>query len=110
MGNVAAIAEHVGGHVRLFHLRLLPVAFSNWLPSYLVEARHFTLFKVGPFASLPLWAGVIGDTVGGLATDWVLRRTGNIKPARRAVAMTGLLGCAVFIVPAATTANAYVVV
>ncbi len=84
--------------------------FLSWLPSYLVEARHFTLLKVGLLASLPLWAGVIGDTVGGLATDWLLRRTGNTKLARRAVAMTGLLGCAVFIVPAAMTADAYVAV
>jgi sugar phosphate permease len=84
--------------------------FLSWLPSYLVEARHFTLLKVGLLASLPLWAGVIGDTAGGLATDWLLRRTGNTKLARRAVAITGLLGCAVFIVPAAMTADAFVAV
>jgi sugar phosphate permease len=80
--------------------------FLSWLPSYLVEFRHFTLLKVGLFASLPLWAGVVGDTVGGLATDWLLRRTGSAKIGRRAVAITGLLGCAVFIVPAALTEDA----
>jgi sugar phosphate permease len=48
--------------------------FLSWLPSYLVEFRHFTLLKVGFLASLPLWAGVVGDTVGGLATDWLLKR------------------------------------
>jgi sugar phosphate permease len=80
--------------------------FLSWLPSYLVEARHFTLLKVGLYASLPLLAGVIGDTAGGLATDWLLHRTGNTKLARRSVAITGLLGCAVFIVPAALTADA----
>ena len=84
--------------------------FLSWLPSYLVEFRHFTLIKVGIFASLPLWAGVIGDTVGGLATDWLLAKTGNIKFARRAVAITGMLGCAVFIVPAAITNSAYTAV
>jgi sugar phosphate permease len=84
--------------------------FLSWLPSYLVEARHFTLLKVGLLASLPLWAGVVGDTVGGLATDWLLKRTGNTKLARRAVAITGLLGCAVFIVPAAMTADPFVAV
>ena len=47
--------------------------FLSWLPSYLVEFRHFTLLKVGLFASLPLWAGVVGDTVGGLATDYLLK-------------------------------------
>ena len=84
--------------------------FLSWLPSYLVEFRHFTLLKVGLFASLPLFAGVIGDTVGGLASDWLLRKTGSTKLARRSVAIVGLLGCAVFIVPAALTENAYTAV
>jgi sugar phosphate permease len=84
--------------------------FLSWLPSYLVEFRHFTLIKVGIFASLPLWAGVIGDTVGGLATDWLLKRTGSAKLARRTVAIVGMLGCCAFIVPAALTENAYTAV
>jgi sugar phosphate permease len=84
--------------------------FLSWLPSYLIEFRNFTLLKVGLFASLPLFAGVIGDTLGGIATDWLLQRTGSAKVARRSVAIVGLLGCAVFIVPAALTENAYVAV
>jgi len=84
--------------------------FLTWLTKYLIDVRHFTLLKGGLLASLPLWAGVIGDTVGGLATDWLLRRTGNAKLARSGVAITGLLGCAVFIVPAALTEDPYVAV
>src|SRR6202166_3816287 len=80
--------------------------FLSWLPSYLVEFRHFTLLKVGFLASLPLVAGVVGDTFGGLATDWLLAKTGKIKFSRRVVAITGMLGCAVFIVPAALTEDA----
>ncbi len=84
--------------------------FLSWLPSYLIEVRHFTLIKVGLFASLPLWAGVVGDTVGGLSTDWLLRVTGSAKIGRRVVAIVGLLGCAICIVPAALTEDAYVAV
>ena len=84
--------------------------FLTWLPSYLVDFRHFTLIKVGLFASLPLFAGVIGDTVGGLATDWLLKKTGNTKLARRSVAIVGLLGCAVFMVAAGMTEDAYTAV
>jgi sugar phosphate permease len=62
--------------------------FLSWLPSYLVEYRHFTLLKVGFLASLPLVAGVVGDTVGGLTTDWLLAKTANIKFSRRVVAIT----------------------
>ncbi len=84
--------------------------FLTWLPSYLVEARGFTLLKVGFLASLPLFAMVIGDTVGGVATDWLLKKTGNAKLARRAVAIVGMLGCVVFIVPAALAEDAYTAV
>jgi sugar phosphate permease len=84
--------------------------FLSWLPSYLIEARHFTLIKVGIYASLPLFAGVIGDTVGGIATDWLLKRTGSAKIGRRTVAIIGLLGCAVCIVPAALTDDAIIAV
>jgi sugar phosphate permease len=84
--------------------------FLTWLPSYLVEARHFTLLSIGFFGALPLVGGVIGDTVGGVATDWLLHKTGSAKLARRSVAITGLLGCAVFIVPAALTEDPYMAV
>ncbi len=84
--------------------------FLTWLPSYLVDFRHFTLVKVGIFASLPLFAGVVGDTVGGLATDWLLKKTGSTKFARRSVAIVGLLGCAVFMVAAGMTEDAYTAV
>jgi sugar phosphate permease len=84
--------------------------FLSWLPSYLVEYRHFTLLKVGFLASLPLLAGVVGDTVGGLATDWLLRKTSNAKFSRRLVAIVGLLGCVAFIVPAGLTEDAYTAV
>jgi sugar phosphate permease len=84
--------------------------FLTWLPSYLVDARGFTLLKVGFLASMPLFAMVIGDTVGGLATDWLLKKTGSAKLARRAVAIVGMLGCVVFIVPAALAEDGYTAV
>jgi D-galactonate transporter len=82
--------------------------FLTWLPSYLVDYRGFTLLKVGFLGSLPLWAGVIGDTVGGLATDWLLKKTGRTNFSRRIVAIVGMLGTCVFIIPAALTASAYI--
>jgi len=67
--------------------------FLSWLPSYLVEYRHFTLIKMGFFASMPLMAGVVGDTFGGWLTDKLLIKTNNLKFSRRLVAITGMLGC-----------------
>jgi MFS family permease len=72
-----------------------------------VEYRGFTLIKMGYFASMPLFAGVIGDTMGGWATDFLMMKTGKTNFSRRIVAITGQLGCVAFIVPAALTSNPY---
>jgi sugar phosphate permease len=84
--------------------------FLSWLPSYLVSYRGFTLLKMGSFASMPLAAGVLGDAVGGWLTDFLLIKTGNVKFARRSVAIMGMLGCGTCILPAAFTANPYTAV
>jgi sugar phosphate permease len=84
--------------------------FLAWLPSYLVGARHLTPEEARLFSSLPLSAMVIGNTVGGLATDWLLHKTGNTRFARRSVAIIGMLGCATFIVLAALMEDAHAAV
>jgi sugar phosphate permease len=84
--------------------------FLAWLPSYLVGARHLTPENARLASSIPLAAMVIGNTVGGLATDWLLHKTGNTRFARRSVAIVGMLGCASFIALAALMADAYAAV
>jgi ACS family D-galactonate transporter-like MFS transporter len=51
-------------------------------------------------------AGVIGDTLGGVISDQVLVRTGNLKLARRLLLVVGLGGALVFILPAIYAATA----
>jgi sugar phosphate permease len=84
--------------------------FLTWLPSYLVGAHHLTAEDARLASSLPLSAMVIGNTVGGLATDWLLQKTGSARFARRSVAIVGMLGCASFLVLAALTEDAYTAV
>jgi sugar phosphate permease len=79
--------------------------FLSWLPSYLVEYRKMSLIKMGFFASLPLLAGVVGDTFGGWLTDKLLVKTNNLRFARRSVAIVAMLGCGASILVAALTAK-----
>jgi ACS family D-galactonate transporter-like MFS transporter len=79
--------------------------FLTWLPSYLTDARGFDLKAMSIMAMLPLTAGVLGDILGGVASDALFRRTGNLRLARVAVLVVGLLGALGFIVPAARTAS-----
>jgi sugar phosphate permease len=80
--------------------------FLTWLPSYLKDSRGFDLKQLALFASLPLLAGVVGDTLGGVLSDTIYRRTGNLKFARRSLLVVGLLGSLVFVVPAVYTGSA----
>jgi sugar phosphate permease len=80
--------------------------YLTWFPTYLLEYRHLSLKAVGVFAAAPLVTAMIGDIVGGTLTDRVYRRTGRLSFSRRVVAAPALLGAAVFLVPAAMTADA----
>jgi len=77
--------------------------YLDWFPKYLNEHRGFNLTQMGMYASLPLLAGAAGDLLGGTVSDRCARRFGNLKVARRAVALTGFLVAAVFILPATFT-------
>jgi sugar phosphate permease len=84
--------------------------FLTWYPTYLLEYRHLTLKSVGIVASFPLFAGVIGDVVGGSLTDTVYRRTGRLRFARRIVATPALLFSGLFLLPAAMTRSPWTAV
>lgn len=73
--------------------------FLTWLPSYLKDARGFDLKQLALFTALPLLAGVIGDTLGGVVSDAVFKRTGDLKFARRIMLVIGLGGALIFILP-----------
>jgi sugar phosphate permease len=84
--------------------------FLTWLVSYLNDGRHFTANEARLLSSWPLLAMVVGNIVGGLATDWLLHKTGSTRFARRSVAITGLLVCALFVVAAALVEDGYTAV
>jgi MFS transporter, ACS family, glucarate transporter len=77
--------------------------YLDWFPKYLNEHRGFNLTQMGIYASLPLLAGAAGDLLGGTVSDHCAKRFGNLKLARRAVALAGFLLAAIFILPATFT-------
>jgi sugar phosphate permease len=79
--------------------------YLDWFPKYLNEHRGFDLRQMGMYASLPLLAGTAGDLLGGWASDRWARRSGDLKRARRGVAVTGFLVAAAGILPATFTAS-----
>jgi len=73
--------------------------FLSWIPSFFLENYRLNLQASALFSVGVLSAGVIGDTVGGVVSDRLLHKTGNLLIARRSVIMTGFLGAFVFLLP-----------
>jgi MFS family permease len=73
--------------------------YLTWLPSFLAASYHLSIKKFVWFTAGVLLAGVIGDTAGGLLSDFLLVRTGNLKFARRLILVVGLLGSLIFLLP-----------
>ena len=82
--------------------------FLSWFPKYLNAARGFNLQQMGLYASAPLLAGFVGDLCGGGVSDWILRRSGNLKMSRRVVSLSGFLFAAVMIPLACSSADPWV--
>lgn len=91
--------------------RILPVTFVDfcygwglwvfltWIPSFFARKYDLELGKFALFSALVLMAGVIGDTLGGVLSDSLLRRTKSLRTARRTNLVIGLAGSFIFVVP-----------
>ncbi len=73
--------------------------FLSWIPSFFLENYHLNLQASAMFSVGVLSAGVVGDTVGGVVSDRLLRKTGSLLVARRSVIVAGFLGAFVFLLP-----------
>nr|WP_087046202.1 MFS transporter [Caballeronia ptereochthonis] len=73
--------------------------YLTWLPSYLKESRGFDLKHLALFTALPLLAGVIGDTLGGVLSDRIYRLTGRLRLARCSILVVGMGGSLAFLLP-----------
>jgi MFS family permease len=56
--------------------------FVTWMPSLLQKNYGLDLKKSSFFYAGMLFSGMISELLGGVATDYLLRRTGNLKIAR----------------------------
>ena len=73
--------------------------FLSWIPAFFFENYHLNLQASAMFSAGVLFAGVVGDTVGGVVSDRLLHKTGSLVVARRSVLVAGFLGAFVFLLP-----------
>jgi ACS family D-galactonate transporter-like MFS transporter len=80
--------------------------FLTWMPSFFSDTYHVDLKKMASFATLTLLSGVVGDTLGGVLSDALYRRTGNLRLARLSLLIAGLGGAVCFMMPAPYASDA----
>jgi sugar phosphate permease len=73
--------------------------YLNWLPLFFKNNYNLDLKNSALFASGVFFAGVVGDTLGGVLSDQIFKRTGNIRLARLSVVVLGFLGAFFSLLP-----------
>src|SRR6201996_5634471 len=73
--------------------------YLNWLPlffknNYGLDLKNSAWMSAGVFV-----AGVIGDSVGGILSDSIFERTGNVRLARLSVVVLGFAGALLSLTP-----------
>ncbi|RXC67141.1 MFS transporter, partial [Escherichia coli] len=81
----------IGVYIGQYCINALTYFFITWFPVYLVQARGMSILKAGFVASVPAVCGFIGGVLGGIISDWLMRRTGSLNIARKTPIVMGML-------------------
>ena len=73
--------------------------FLNWLPTFFKESQHIDLKKSALYSSGVFFAGVVGDTLGGVLSDHMLRKTGRVTFSRLVIIVPSMLCAAGCLIP-----------
>jgi MFS family permease len=81
--------------------------FLSWIPQYFLHSHGLDLKKSAVFSSSVFFAGVVGDTLGGIVTDRLYKRTGRLQLARSAMVAVCMLLTLLSLVPLLFTHDLY---
>ncbi|HXE36973.1 MAG TPA: MFS transporter [Azonexus sp.] len=81
----------VGIYVAQYCINAITYFFITWFPVYLVQARGMSILKAGFVASVPAVCGFIGGILGGVLSDWLLRKNCSLSVARKVPIVVGML-------------------
>lgn len=98
-----------GTFIGLFCLNYAWYFLISWLPSYLVQERHFSLSMMAIMGSVPFWGLAASATAAGWLSDNLIARGASPTRVRKGFAASGLLLCTI-VLPAAIVDNPWVCV
>ncbi len=80
-----------GMMIGFFCLNFVIYFFITWFPSYLVQARGFSLAQLGTLGVLPALVAIPGGWLGGFVSDALYRRGWSLTAARKVCLVGGML-------------------
>ena len=95
----------IGVYIGQFCVTSITWFFLTWFPTYLYQAKGMSILKVGFVASIPAIAGFIGGLLGGVFSDWLLKRGYSLTTARKLPVICGMLLSCVIVVANYTTSE-----
>ena len=81
----------IGIYIGQYCINALTYFFITWFPVYLVQEKGMSILKAGFVASVPAVCGFVGGVLGGVISDWLMRRTGSLNIARKTPIVLGML-------------------
>jgi len=81
----------VGIYIAQYCINALTYFFITWFPVYLVQEKHMTILKAGFVAAVPAVCGFVGGVLGGIISDFMLRRGFSLTAARKTPIVAGML-------------------
>ena len=82
--------------------------FLSWIPQYFLHSYNLDLAKSAIFASSVFFAGVLGDSLGGVVTDAILKRSGDLRAARSAMVAACMAMCFLSLLPLMFSHDLYI--
>lgn len=82
-----------GTFIGLFCLNYGWYFLLTWLPTYLVEERHFSMKMMAVLGSLPFWGAALMSSLAGWTSDRLIQHGNSVTKVRKGFAATGLLLC-----------------
>ncbi|MBV9657388.1 MAG: MFS transporter [Verrucomicrobia bacterium] len=83
--------------------------FLSWIPQYFKNQQHLDLKQSALFSMGVFFAGVVGDTLGGIVSDHRLRKTGDRVKSRSHLVSIFFLCALACIAPLLLTSNLNVI-
>jgi MFS transporter, ACS family, glucarate transporter len=82
--------------------------FLSWVPQYFLHSQNLDLHSSALFASSVFFAGVLGDSLGGALTDWLLKYSKRLEIARSYLVCICMCLCLISLIPLMFTHSLWV--